>query len=601
MSEDNIADLYQQRADDFKKESRQVEQQDHRLSWLRILLFILSVIAFVYFANARQGSLVLLVLVVFVVAFPLLVRYHNKIRKQKNRLLNLTQVNRDELSRLSNQLSTFDSGESYKDSLHPYSGDLDIFGKHALFQLINRSNTNGGRNKVAQWMLQPAGRQEIHERQQAVKELTHDLDWCQDFQAYGMGPKTHEEDMDALLNWMNEPTHILQKKWYLLASRIMLVVAIAAIIAYFLWDVSGYVVLGVLLVNGLILWSTAAIASDTHEKTTKGVGVLKAYVDMVRLIENKDFDAPLNREQKQILTANKATASAEISRLSYILDNFDARGNMFYHILNVALLLDVYWLLQAEQWKKSLQADVACWFAAVNQMEALVSIASFAHANSDYVFPVIADKPCIFVAEQLSHCLISRQKRVSNDFAMEGKGAIGIITGSNMSGKSTFLRTVGINMVLALMGAPVPAKKLTVSEMQLFTSMRTQDNLEESVSSFYAELKRLKQLLEMLKNPEKPVMFMLDEILKGTNSQDRHHGAASLVRQLSQLDACGFVSTHDLELGALESQLSHIKNYSFTSTIENDEIYFDYKIYKGICQSFNASKLMAKMGIAIEE
>lgn len=598
---DNIAELYQQRADNFKQNSHKLEQQDHRLSWFRILLFILSTIAFVYFANDREGGLVLLVLAIFIVAFPLLIKHHNKIKRQKNHFLNLSQINQDEISRLNNQLSSFSSGEQYKDSEHPYSGDLDIFGKHSLFQLINRSNTSGGRNKVAEWMQNAAGQLEVNERQEAVKELAYDLDWSQDFQAYGMGAKANEEDTEALLNWVKEPTAILQKKWYLAASRVMPMFAVAAIIAYYLWDVSGFVPLGVILVNGLILWRTADIASVTHQKTSKGVEVLKAYVDMIRLIENKDFNASLNKRQKEALKVENTTASGEIRKLGYILDNFDARGNMFYHILNIVLLMDIYWLLSAEQWKKDMNIDVAHWFEAVNHMEALVSIAGFAHANADYVFPTIADKPYTFAAEQLGHCLINRQKRVSNDFAMDGKGTVNIITGSNMSGKSTFLRTIGINTVLALMGAPVAASKLTVSEMQLFTSMRTQDSLEESVSSFYAELKRLRQLLDYLKNPEKPVMFMLDEILKGTNSQDRHHGAASLVKQLSNLEACGFVSTHDLELGALESQLFHVKNYSFTSTIENDEIYFDYKIYEGICKSFNASKLMAKMGIAIEE
>lgn len=596
-----IAASYQQRADQFEQLNKELAKKDKYLSIGRTLLFIIAMVGFVYFANAREGLYVFMILLLLVIFFPLLIKYHNKIKVKRNHLWNLRQINLDEIKRLQNQLKEFDNGSKYQDGEHPYTGDLDIFGKHSLFQLINRSNTSRGRDKVAQWMKTPAHREEVMQRQEAVKELVNDLDWNQHFQAHGMESKAKEEDTDTLLKWIKEPTVILQKNTYQAASRIMPMITIAAIIAYYMLDSSGFIPVAAIFVNGFILWSTADLAGTTHQKTSKGVGVLKAYLGMIRMIEKRNFNAPLNHKLKQSLQAELTEASKEIKKLEYILDNFDARGNLFYHIFNIIFLLDVYWLLKAERWKKHVNADIELWFEAVNNFEALISIAGFTHANPGYTFPEISERPYIFKAQQLAHCLIDKQQRVANDFSMEGRGTINIITGSNMSGKSTFLRTVGINTVLALTGAPVCAKQLTVSEMQVFTSMRTQDSLEESVSSFYAELKRLRQLLESLKMPEKPIMFMLDEILKGTNSQDRHHGAASLIKQLSKLEATGFVSTHDLELGRLEETLPNVKNYSFSSTIEHDEIYFDYKIHQGICKSFNASKLMAKMGIAIEE
>ncbi len=601
MTQENIKATYRQRADAFEQRNAALNDKDKGLSLIRIILFVATLIGFVYFANIRAGAALWMLLLVFVVSFPLLVRYHNKLRAQRKLYTDLKQINLHEIKRMQDDLKGFDPGYAYADPVHPYTGDLDIFGEHSLFQLLNRSHTAGGKRQLAGWLSQGADRAQIIRRQQAVQELAADIDWRQRFQAYGMESKGKEEDTETLLAWIREPAAVLQNNIYLAASRIMPMVTIAAIIAYYWLDIPGIVPLTALAANGLILWRTAALASDTHQKTSRGVGALKAYLGMIQTVEDRTFEQAMNRDLRQSLSHTGMVASQEIRKLRYILDNFDARGNMLYHIPNIILLLDVYWLLKADRWKKNISVDIAHWFEAIHQFEALISLAGFAYANPDYTFPEISTEKHTFAAQALGHCLIGRKKRVSNDFAMEGRGTILVITGSNMSGKSTFLRTVGINAVLALAGAPVCARSMTVSEMQVFTSMRTQDSLEESVSSFYAELRRLRQLLESLKVPEKPVLFMLDEILKGTNSQDRHHGAASLIRQLSKLHASGFVSTHDLALGDMAEELPGVKNYNFTSTIEEDEIYFDYKLHEGICQSFNASKLMAKMGIAVDE
>ncbi|MCV9389544.1 MutS-related protein [Reichenbachiella ulvae] len=236
------------------------------------------------------------------------------------------------------------------------------------------------------------------------------------------------------------------------------------------------------------------------------------------------------------------------------------------------------------------------WFDAVHQIDALSDLASFAYANPTFTFPKLSDTDHVLVAEQMAHPLIKSTQRVSNDFALSGKGRLGLVTGSNMWGKSTFLRTIGINLVLAQMGAPVCARKFELSLVQLFTSMRTQDNLEENVSSFYAELKRLKQLLDLLQQGE-PIFYMLDEILKGTNSEDRHKGALSLIDQLIKENCRGLISTHDIQLSALSKDQPNIQNMNFNSSIVDDEIIFDYKLSLAPCGSFNASKLMEKMGI----
>ena len=254
----------------------------------------------------------------------------------------------------------------------------------------------------------------------------------------------------------------------------------------------------------------------------------------------------------------------------------------------------------AEKWKNRYGDQVYSWFDRICEFEVIVSLARFSFANPEYSYARISDESYLFDSTELGHPLIKSEERVYNHYSFSGEGSVEVITGSNMSGKSTFLRTIGINVVLALMGAPVCAKKLVVSRLQLFTSMRTKDNLEEHISSFYAELKRIELLLQITSDSKIPVLYMLDEILKGTNSHDRHKGAVALIKQLHKTKAFGFISTHDLELGQEAEELTYCFNHHFSSDIVGSEIIFDYEIKPGICNSFNASSLMKNIGIEIE-
>ncbi len=581
--------------------AQQAGKRFNQLSVVRTLIFVLALVGLVYLANSRSNDGFLLLLLLFVAGFPWLIRYHNQLRTRRDHLLTLKLVNENELKRLNLQLTSFDQGNSFQTPRHPYTSDLDIFGEHSLFQLINRSATQSGKATLAQWLSQPSSKPELLERQVAVQEITRLTDWRQTLQAHSLQHTAPEENLSTLLSWMKEPPALPNRRLYTALCYGLALLTIASIVLYFTTGLLGYVAISLLAINGVVLWSTAGVALATHRKTTQSVAALRAYQQMFISVERQKFTSELLRHAQAHLHHHEMPASRQISQLRYILDNFDARANLFYHIFNVVLLLDVFWLLRADRWKQRVQGDVTQWFAAISRVEALSSIASFAFAHPTFIFPALAEQPFLLRAQEMGHCLIPPTQRVSNDFTTQDRGTITIITGSNMSGKSTFLRTVGVNVVLALAGAPVCAKEFEVSVLQVFTSMRTQDSLEENVSSFYAELRRLRQLLDLLQAPEIPALFMLDEILKGTNSQDRHHGAASLIKQLSNLEATGFVSTHDLELGRLEETLPRVKNYNFTSTIEQDEILFDYRLREGVCTSFNASKLMAKMGIALED
>ncbi len=595
------AAIFTEKVERYRALAGQAGQRFNHLSVVRTLAFVSALVGLVYLANARNDDGFLLLLLLFAVGFSWLIRYHNRLRTRRNHFLTLQLLNENELKRLNFQLADFDQGNLFQTPQHPYGGDLDVFGEHSLFQLINRSATQSGKVMLAQWLAQPSAKSDILDRQAAVQELTQRTDWRQTFQVHGLQHAASEENLSTLLLWMKEPPALPRRGLYTALCYGLALLAVLAIALYFTVGLPGYVVILLLAVNGVILWTTAEVALATHRKTTQSVAALRAYQQMFVSVEKQTFTAELLRRAQAQLHHQEAPASRQISQLRYILDNFDARANLFYHIFNVVLLLDVFWLLRADRWKQRVQGDVAEWFEAISRVEALSSIASFAFANPTFVFPTIADERFRLHTRGMGHCLIPPAQRVTNDFTTQDRGTITIITGSNMSGKSTFLRTVGVNVVLALAGAPVGAEEFEVSVLQVFTSMRTQDSLEENVSSFYAELRRLRQLLDLLKAPEIPVLFMLDEILKGTNSQDRHHGAASLIKQLSKLQATGFVSTHDLELGKLEETLPQVRNYSFTSTIEQDEIHFDYRLREGVCKSFNASKLMAQMGIALEE
>ncbi|MDN5201842.1 DNA mismatch repair protein MutS [Fulvivirgaceae bacterium BMA10] len=589
-------EIFQKRINEFKEVAEALKIQSNRFSIIRIVCFLLSIVLLVYFANAGNLGALLAVVLIFPFLFGTIVKYHNRLIYRRNHHVFLQTINQSESVRQEGNLKPFDQGEEFLDIQHPYVADLDVFGKNSLFQLLNRTTTGSGRALLADWLKTHSGKTEIEKRQEAVKELSKNIDWRQDLQARGMHFQDEESHIHTLLEWIEEPDRLTAKTMYWFLQIIMPVITIALIILYFSYGISGYIPFAAIVVNSLILKKVFEIATETTEKTSASIKALKAYNSLIGKIENTTFES----EKLQLLQANFShddfLASHEIKKLQVILDNLETRANILYWFFNAVFLLDLYWLLRAEHWKRKTKVDVSHWFDAISEFEVLNSLAGFSFANRDFCFPIMRDESYSLSAKHIGHPLIKSKQRISNNFSMKGKGKVIVITGSNMSGKSTFLRTIGVNTVLAQIGAPVCAEEMEVGVIQVFTSMRTQDDLEESVSSFYAELKRLRQLLDLLEKDE-PVLFMLDEILKGTNSKDRHNGAISLIKQLSTLNASGFVSTHDLELGNLAKESDFVENYSFNSQIIGDEIIFDYKLHDGICKSFNASKLMERIGI----
>lgn len=591
----NKSDIFEKKISSLQNLHESLKKQYGLWSTIRVVVFLAFIITIVYFANERALDIVIILGVLFPIIFGVIIKFHNKISFKKTHSENLIKINEDELLRDKGHLKSFDTGIDFLNPIHPYNVDVDIFGHHSIFQLLNRTSTFGAKEKLAKWLNSPANKSVIMERQTASKELLPMLDWRQDFQAHGMHFNHEENKISPLLTWLSHDKLASKKTQYKLLIIIMPILALAAM-ALMAFGFSYLMLVGVIMINVFILKGVFQLAKETTDFTAKGSIALQAYGFLIKKVEDAKFKSPLLIKLKDNFDHDHFKASAEIKKLEKILFSLESRANVFYWILNAMFLLDVYWLLKASSWRIKNKQYAEKWFETIHHFEVLNSIAGFGYLHPDFCWPDIADESYVIEANALGHPLLKSSDRVSNDFQMDGKGKLILITGSNMSGKSTFLRTIGTNLVLALLGAPVCATKFKSSVSQLFTSMRTQDNLEESVSSFYAELKRLRQLLDMI-GQDKPILFMLDEILKGTNSHDRHNGAASLIKQLSALDCFGFVSTHDLELGKLTKSLTNLDNYSFNSQIIDDEIIFDYKLHHGICKSFNASKLMEKMGI----
>ncbi|GAA3922495.1 MutS-related protein [Hymenobacter algoricola] len=613
----------------------------HQLGgWLRVLLFAGGAVG--AWALFSRGLLLpgLGFLALVWLAFWVLVRWHSGMHYQREHHRLLARLNQDELHRLAGLLAGFDPGLRYLDAQHAYAADLDVFGPASLFQLLNRATTRLGHDWLAGWLLAPASAAEVVARQQAAAALAPETTWRQEWQARARHFPHQQADPRAFSAWLARPDYFAGKPWLkplLILLPLLLLATVGAGVLGF-----GYkAVAGMVLVITLFGGRFGAVRAEYAEQALAMRDALRATQAQLALFEDDAehaWQAPrLLALREQLRRASHGTAAtARLGQLASVAGMFSVRGHPLALLLTNSLLLwDLHAMWQLERWKRQLGPELTTVLEVQAELEALVSLAGFQFANPGYATPTLSAEPLEVTAEALGHPLIFRAARTTNDFRTTGYGRTAVVTGSNMSGKSTFLRTVGLNMVLALAGGVVCARRLQLSPAQVYSAMRTQDNLAESTSSFYAELKRLRLLLEMTDSqaavtnapltvangpagaavpaPEPPgdkpkaknnlpVFYLLDEILKGTNSRDRHRGARALIRQLHQRPASGLISTHDLELAAMADELpAAVTNYSFNSVIEGDQILFDYHLTPGVCGSFNASKLMQLMGIAIED
>ena len=598
---------YTQRAEAFKKAAAALSQRYNRFSLIRLLIFLLGIALIVLLWSSLHFGAGIAGVFVFLMGFYRFVRWHQAIKAKEQHQTRLAQLNEWEATAYEeHDFSNYADGAAFLKADHPNAIDLDLFGPFSIFQYLNRATTALGRQKLAAWLSRPAAQQEITARQEATKELAGMLDWRQHFQAYGLEAEDDPAQIELLKRWLPEPTFLKDKKW---VAAALYIIPVWSVVAAVLWALYLPWFLGILLYLPalLILRRFAERVNATHLKTAKAEQALAHYAKLIQQIEGQSFQAPLLQELHGAFGESGKEASVMIRKLSFIIRQLNVRYNAFSFLFNILGLWELQYVYRLENWKTGLQERLPAWFEAMAAFEALSSYANCCHNNPDWAMPTVTRRMKV-EAEEVGHPLLPRDKRVCNDIQLPTDGHIKLVTGSNMAGKSTFLRTVGINIVLAMAGAPACAKKLELPPLQVYTSMRTQDALQESTSSFYAELKRLKFIIEAVETtadhqpPQLQAFFLLDEILKGTNSNDRHTGSKALIRQLIRSRGSGIIATHDLELGELEAEAEGtIENLCIEVEIKDGKLYFDYKLRKGVSESFNATLLMQQMGIKIEE
>ncbi|GAB4036147.1 MutS-related protein [Spirosoma jeollabukense] len=598
----NPETTFPERQQQFRQAEQIAQRRYNQLAFFRLVWFVVSVLAVWLLIRLDQQLASVITLLVGVVGFLVLLKKHQTVRRERDLNHQLVFINQDEAARLKRQYVRSEMGEQYVSATHYYSGDLDVFGKHSLFRLLNRTHTQAGQNRLASWLKAPNSPDAIRLRQEAAAELNPQIDWRQQFEALAYMEETISRSPDVLVKWAT--AEIVPLPAYLSIVRFIFpTITFSLFVAWLLGYVPGSAVLLGLAVHGLVLSQTAARAKEVSDQTFEISAALRAFRALFEHAGKLQANTVRIKAIKQALTSNGDSASDAIGQLARLTEGLNYRRNPYFFLLfGIATLWDIHYLFQLERWRKTHGPTLSRWFEALGELEALNSLAGFAYAHPGYATPDIVD-----ISDKLTlditaaaHPLLPQDRSVANSLKLAGSGQTILITGSNMSGKSTFLRTVGANVVLALAGAVVSAERLWCSPVRVFTSMRTQDSLEESTSSFYAELKRLQTLIGLSKQSDTiPVLYFLDEILKGTNSADRHRGAEALIRQLHQTTTSGFVSTHDLELGQLTDADGFVRNFHFQSDLHNGELIFDYKLRNGICKSFNASQLMQAIGIEI--
>ncbi len=594
-----LAIRYRTRAESFERDAQGQERYYNRLAIFRLLVFV-GGIALALFLGARSIVAGIGTGVLTFAVFFWMVRLHDKVQQRLKLFGSLQAVNEAELAALHYQYHTHDSGAAFEPADHPYADDLDLFGSNSFFQYSNRAGTYLGKTTYAQWLSAPATRSDLIGRQESIPELSADLEWRQHFQAEAALAPDAPHHLAVLQAWIERPTAVYPQALPRI-TRYLAPLWMALSIFLWIYVLPWQIAIFLLLPPILILRRYREPIRQTHEQTGKAVDILRHYARLIGQVEAASFDSAY----WQHITApirGSSSASQTIRKLAYAISQLNVRYNAFAIILNLTGLWDLHWVYQLEKWKAHNGHLVPAWLESLARVEALQTLATLHDNHPDWCMPRLHDKAELH-ARDIGHPLLPETKRVGNDLSMPTDSHLKLITGSNMAGKSTFLRTLGINMVLAMAGGPVCGRSFVLPELQVYTSMRVRDDLSEGASAFKAELNRLQRIIRAVEGKEdhlpKPFV-LLDEILKGTNSRDRHTGSRALIQQLLDEGAAGLIATHDLDLGDMEAQSGgKIENLRMEVDIEDGSLHFDYRLKKGITQSFNATLLMQQMGIRV--
>jgi Ca2+/Na+ antiporter len=596
----DIHKIYSEKLESYKTEANHLSKVMRLISTMRLIVFLSSFIIIYLLASANLTFWVITASILLVSIFLFLVKLHGKKDKKRELANAFIKINQMELESLERKYDNFESGSAYINPQHKFTSDLDVFGDGSLFQYINRTGTSIGRNMLAQKFISPdLDEKTIIKNQNAIKELSSRIDWRQNYQAIGITAKAKEEDKDRILSWSKEEPFFQKAIFGILVVLIPLITALL-IVLLSLDHIGSQLFIMYLLIPLGISGAFSSRINKQHNKVSRTAKMLNKYADLIYSIEEIEFKSEYLQKLKKLVSDNNISAGKSINQLANVLGALDSRLNMIaWFVLNGLLLWDILQIRKLEKWKLKFKDLLPAWFWVIAEFDSLNSFAAFAYNNADSVsFPIVSQQQFVLNAENLGHPLIDIRKRVNNSVDIKENEFV-IITGANMAGKSTYLRTIGTNLLLAMTGSPVCAKFFEFYPIQIFTSIHTVDSLKGGESYFFSELKRLKSIIDELKEG-KELFIILDEILKGTNSKDKHAGSEALIKQFISLKTSGIVATHDVSLGVLQTFFpDHLKNRCFEVEIEGDQLKFDYKIHEGVSKNLNATVLMRKMGITV--
>ena len=597
----NPENHYTERLSLTKGQLQQVKKQIFRISMLRLTLFIAGV-AGIYFFFSQTPLLIVCICLTFLPLF-ILVKIHNRFFIRKEWLETQARIIQEELQALSGDYSSFEDGKEYVNPEHPYSFDLDIFGRRSLFQSINRTCTFFGKVRLAEWLQNHLHEKaSIEKRQEMVREISEHTLFREQFRVAGLVHHSQSSDAEKIQAWSQSPAQYLHAGWVKafiwgvpVINSLLLITSLAG------WTSFSWLGLsfGIFLVLSFGIIKRATYIQETYGKQLKS---LNGYARLIALAKAEDWKSAGMQELMERFNLNGQSPIQALQQLSKELDRLDLRNNQFlYVLLEGSIFFQLQEIVRIERWKARYGQHISKWLETVGELDALCSLGTFAYNHPQYTYPELTEKPFCFLATQMGHPLMPASQCVKNDATIPSRPFFLIITGANMAGKSTYLRTIGVNYLLACIGAPVCCERLKLHPNQLITSLRTSDSLSDNESYFFAELKRLKRIIDLL-NQGKQLFIILDEILKGTNSMDKQKGSFDLIRQFMQLKANGIIATHDLLLGSLIKQFpEEIRNYCFEADIKENELTFSYKLREGVAQNMNACFLMKKMGIILQE
>lgn len=597
---EQIIATYQQIIQKAELELQSARKRIYYISLLRLVLFVGAIAGAITFWSGGWLYISVFAILPFIL-FVWLVKRHNFWFHRKDFLKKKIVINEQELRAFQYDFSDFENGEEYIDPGHLYTFDLDVFGEHSLFQYINRTSTPVGKQHLADWFnTHLENKEAIEQRQEAIHELSTELEYRQQIRLLGLLYKGKPADTTEIKEWAGSPSFYRKHRLLRMIPVTVSIINLVCISLAFSGILPASVAGGVFI--SFVIFSSIFSKGITKLQTTYGekLQILSTYADQILLTEKKEMHSPILQQLKAELTSQNQTASQAVRQLSKLMNALDQRSNLLMStILNGLIFWELRQVMRIEQWKETHANDLPRWIETIGEIDVYCSLATFAYNHPEYIYPKVCSQSFHLQAKGLGHPLMDRNKCVRNGIDIDKRPFFIIITGANMAGKSTYLRTVGVNYLLACIGAPVWADQMEIYPARLVTSLRTSDSLTDNESYFFAELKRLKLIIDKLEAGEE-LFIILDEILKGTNSMDKQKGSFALIKQFMNMDANGIIATHDLLLGTLiDSFPQNIRNYCFEADITNNELTFSYQMRNGVAQNMNACFLMKKMGIAV--